>query len=174
MKLDQIINDKTMKISKLLVLLAVTFIVNSHVGGQNLPLQSINTGGSTLHSGTYTLDVTMGQLAYTTLATNSKILTQGFQQANKFSPTTAVALLEMENLKSWPNPTKNTVNISCPLMMNEMISWRLSDCNGKIVKSGTSEKTDLHIDLTEIPTGLYIVSLKSKNTFGNVKITKID
>jgi len=163
-----------MKLSIFSVLLVTFFFIHSCVNGQNLPIQSINTAGGTLHSGGYSLDISIGQLAFTTLTGSNFILTQGFQQANKFS-TTATHQIEITDLTSWPNPVNNHININTGLnTKNSILNWKIIDMQGRIVRTGSAENEEFQLDVSDLHAGFYILNLFDKSRYGNVKFTKIE
>lgn len=77
-----------------------------------------------------------------------------------------------------PNPVKNYLNIEMNSVQNDVIQYTLTDATGKIwessfwnVNSGSSTQK---VDLSQLPNGLYFVSVLGSNIKQTNKILKID
>jgi len=79
-----------------------------------------------------------------------------------------------ENVNVFPNPAKNTLNVSLPAEIATGVSYEIFDVNGKKVKS-VSNKADaqaISIDISNMATGLYILKLKSNEGSSSYKFIK--
>lgn len=81
------------------------------------------------------------------------------------SPKSSVS----REVKVFPNPTSNQVNISAP----EDIQWiTIRDLNGKEVTSGRVSGSDFSYSLDGLRTGFYIMELSGPNGWYRVRISK--
>ena len=65
-------------------------------------------------------------------------------------------------LSLYPNPSRNTLNISLANNSNMVIAYQIIDVNGRIVKDGSLENVNNSIGIENLASGLYI--FKTKNS----------
>jgi uncharacterized surface protein with fasciclin (FAS1) repeats len=87
--------------------------------------------------------------------------------------TSAVKNLTEMNIKAYPNPVENSLNIELPTeMADQNVTIDLVDGMGKTIKSWAVNGNNLLADLSEIPTGFYFLSLTSDSYFAKMKVVK--
>ncbi|CAN5459769.1 hypothetical protein BH10BAC1_BH10BAC1_11390 [soil metagenome] len=76
--------------------------------------------------------------------------------------------------KVYPNPTKNIINID--LKQKENTTFQLTDTRGKLINEGHLNELQNKIDLTQQPSGIYILRVTNiaDKESESVKIIKID
>jgi hypothetical protein len=74
-------------------------------------------------------------------------------------------LSKKENIKLYPNPVDNVVNISAPAPVNAM----LLSMDGKIIMEERNAQT---LDLSSVATGVYTVKISDENS-GVVKVERL-
>lgn len=82
-------------------------------------------------------------------------------------PTTVVSNNNMIDVSVFPNPTLNFVNI----VYDEMAKYRLTDLSGREIESG-SLNGKLQLDLSNFPSGMYLLSVVSNDGQSFTTITK--
>jgi len=83
------------------------------------------------------------------------------------APALANQQFDMTNLKVYPNPVKNILNIQNDQAVQKA---EIFDLNGRLLQSTTL--TNNQINLSQITSGIYFVKIYSNNKTGVVKITK--
>lgn len=144
---------------------------------------TVTTGGSANGNGgsaTYTV----GQIAVQTLTDGNISLSEGVQQPFEIS---TVGIDEYPGIslyaKVFPNPTlgKLTLELSEETAQilfsnSSQLQYRLSDANGKTLKSGNIVSNTSVVDLSDFAPGSYFISIsnakKILKTFKVVKITQ--
>ena len=95
--------------------------------------------------------------------TDSISFTDNYNYVAEYGP----ASLNIESIKGddieikvYPNPTRETVNIKCYKgAENYSISYELLDCIGRVWNSGDCTAEDTKIDISRLPIGLYILAI---------------
>lgn len=81
----------------------------------------------------------------------------------------AVSLFEV-----YPNPAQNSIIIDVKEQFNENTTIRICDVSGRILKSVHCEGNDSSVNISDIPNGVYFVTLiRNNQTIGNKKIVII-
>jgi hypothetical protein len=71
----------------------------------------------------------------------------------------------------YPNPASELLSIEMPQTENNQIQYQLVNAVGSILQSGLFYSR-VDIELTDFPSGIYIVQLKSGNKLSSQKIFK--
>ncbi len=85
-------------------------------------------------------------------------------------PNSVNGMFVLENISAFPNPTKNTVELSGLSNRNTQIS--IYDVSGKKLNEYSLNSTNNKIDLTNYSNGLYILKLNNNHNVVNLKINK--
>ena len=56
------------------------------------------------------------------------------------------------------------------LFISGSASWKLSDLKGSVIKGGTITSTELKIDLNNVNSGVYFISIETAEGIGNYKL----
>lgn len=114
------------------------------------------------------IDMSIGELAITTLETSSQIITQGFLQ-----PITIKIPCDIPELVYYPNPVVDKITIeasSCDVRVKYVEAY---DLFGKSVL--VADASENIIDLASIGVGVYMLRVYADNAelLGTIKIIKI-
>lgn len=145
-------------------LFALVFLAGTgHLVAQTVsPSVIASAGGSGTAQGV-TVMWTVGELAVTTLHNNDIYLTQGFHQPPPGLSSTPYDVEPSTSLDVWPNPTANAVFVSVREDVRAVESVELVDMIGRPVVSMNAAPgaTQLRLDVSAVPSGTYIVRLKT-------------
>lgn len=145
------------------------------LSAQNIPLQSLTSGGTTLSSSTgVKLDVSLGQVAVNSLSsTSNNILTQGFQQANRFT-VTDIDVIQLLGVVLYPNPTSNYIQIDIGNQLEDKTyNWTIMNSLGQTLSNGKVDNKKTQIDVSSLPYGNYCFYIhSSKHEYGTIKFVK--
>ena len=65
----------------------------------------------------------------------------------------------------YPNPVKNSINMTINISQSEKLQWQLMDNTGRTIKKGdytlSAGSTAVSIDATSLSAGIYYMQLKS-------------
>lgn len=162
-----------MNIQPILLLLCL-LVSTGVVRAQALQPKVIASTGTQVVSSNLQLAYTVGEMAVTTAAASSVILTQGFHQSYK----NAVGVSFIQNpidVQLYPNPTTNYVR----LLVNgytQPFTIRLYHLSGKLLlKQIYHPLNPLDINLSEYSAGIYFLQLTDTNgqSQGVYRIEKI-
>lgn len=144
----------------------------SFVNAQSIERSVVSSGGSSFTNSNYAIDWTIGEMAVSTSSTGNSMLTQGFHQYYA-GPSNAKDVAAVPGLKSFPNPTNNSVsftleNKSCQALIN------LYDMNGKLLLSENwNTAAALSVDLSNYASGMYQFQIIIEGKINAIKISKI-
>lgn len=145
------------------------------LSAQNIPLQSLTSGGTTLSSSTgVKLDVSLGQVAVNSLSsTSNNTLTQGFQQANRFT-VTDIDVIQLLGVVLYPNPTSNYIQIDIGNQLEDKTyNWTIMNSLGQTLSNGKVDNKKTQIDVSSLPYGNYCFYIhSSKHEYGTIKFVK--
>ncbi|CAM4352211.1 fibronectin type III domain-containing protein [Flavobacterium terrigena] len=74
-----------------------------------------------------------------------------------------------KNLKVYPNPTKDLININNYEVIN---SYEITNISGQAIEKKSIEMNDFKINIDKFPSGIYLLKLNSENNSKTVKIVK--
>jgi hypothetical protein len=81
-----------------------------------------------------------------------------------------------ENISVYPNPTSQSVNIQLDLHKAKMVELHLTDLTGKLVRTKSllaSQKDLVQLDIADLATGVYFLSVKMEGESSVWKVVKI-
>lgn len=84
--------------------------------------------------------------------------------------------LKAENVSVQPNPNDGSFDVIFSQQINDPVSVKISDMNGRLVYSNefTNVKNNsVHVTTTQLPSGTYVVSISSAENLVTKKITVI-
>lgn len=128
---------------------------------------AVNAGGKTEKEGNLTLSYSIGQTFTQSFSTYGGLLktSPGVQQAylSRIVSTIQNTELESGDVKLFPNPAFDHFNLSISGI--ELFQARLTvyDLHGKVLAIHPIESLQTHIDLTDYPTGIYVVRVVNSN-----------
>jgi hypothetical protein len=89
-----------------------------------------------------------------------------YYSSNGVVSTQKISLVQ--NLKMYPNPTQNVVNVLLP--NNENFTVEFFDLQGKLTQTETNVSGNVLVNVTNLHTGLYLVVAKSNNSIYTNKL----
>ena len=164
--------------SKPLTLLGAILLMGTMSYAQSIAPQSVNSGGTKMSQANGALSFTVGELV---------VLSQTDSQGNTLgggftagATLTTVSIQETDaavlDIKVYPNPTSELVNIQINHSIIDQVLVTISDLQGKKVYNGkyAGISNVIGINTAAYATGTYILSLKNTNNqeLGTYKIIK--
>tara|TARA_B100001287_G_scaffold251443_1_gene232684 strand:- start:13291 stop:13779 length:489 start_codon:yes stop_codon:yes gene_type:complete len=134
----------------------------------------ISSSGGDFSNFNYNLSFTIGEISTETLQASNAILTQGFHQ-DYINVTSISEDMFTNNVKVYPNPTNDHLFVTFDNI--DSVNIKLTDYTGKVVlkKQNYLINYEPYIDLSFLPSGLYLLSLNFNDKYNSVfKINKIN
>ena len=127
--------------------------------------------GTTVSGASGSISYSVGQMAYLQKGSNLQI-TEGVQQPYEII-TLAVedSSLGEKNILLYPNPVKDFLNVDFGKENFQNSRYVLFDSQGKMVKTGNLINQKTELDMTTLPTSVYIIQIFQKEK--NIKTFKI-
>lgn len=76
---------------------------------------------------------------------------------------------ESAAMRIYPNPTRGPLTVELP----EAADWQLFDLTGRLLESGASEAAPLALDLSDRPSGVYLLRLRVDGLYREARVVKI-
>jgi hypothetical protein len=132
-------------------------VFNNFLFAQSISPNVVNTAGTILQNNMAILEWSLGEVSINTLSNSSHILTQGFLQPK----LTIVAIQDFNEggIFLSPNPTSDYIEIQS--INFDIVKYTILDISGRSLKSNDFNS---RIDLSDLPTGLYILNLMTNNS----------
>ena len=107
--------------------------------GQSIIPATLNATGGSAIAGSNEFDWSVGEMTMvSTFETSSLIVTQGVLQPVDTLKTTGIAQIKLlRNIRVFPNPTNNFVNIDYSAETQGVLQYKLIDMTGKILLERT-------------------------------------
>jgi len=151
-----------MKIIYLSLFLFIPLLINAQVFDQEI----ITTAGEYSEKDDGSLSWTIGETIVETLTDGTNVLTQGFQQGN----LEVISIIGEKELgysfKVYPNPVIGYLTIETD---KDILEFSLFDINGKLVLTDKTTGNSKTIDLTNLPSGNYILKTGNAETHKIIK-----
>jgi len=147
-------------------ILLILFILPTLVLAQSTSREVVSAGGDEFASANGSLDFTLGETATETFTAGEYSLTQGFQQGNLSVTSIADPAQTGFSVNVYPNPVQNRLTIEADVQGAE---YRITNMQGKVVKTGKITQTALQIDFSALPNGTYLLQVNEQNTHKIIK-----
>lgn len=132
--------------------------------GQRIERDVIAAAGDYFVTPAFSLSWTLGEPATETIRNDFMILTQGFQQGEKITLTTVKdPLAEVFDIRVFPNPTADFLNIAINSNKDEIITVQLYNLTGEKVLSEKTKEKNIRLNLNELASASYLLSLRKLN-----------
>ena len=129
--------------------------------GQSIERDVIASAGDYFVSPALTLSWTMGESIVETVSNDYMTLTQGFQQGDMITLTTVKdPLAELFDIKVFPNPTVDILNISINSQQDEIIIVQLYNLTGERVLTEKTREKNISLNLADLAAANYLLSLR--------------
>lgn len=153
----------------LLIYVAVSCLVFTHLTGQNISRYAITPVGSQNISNDINISQSTGEIAIGFLHSPSITLTQGFQQALiDDSPNPLLFDHQYTDITVYPNPFSQTLNIDLASLQSQEMDISLFDVHGQkksnITIQESGKNTWFKMDLKQFKNGSYFLLITDKNT----------
>ena len=164
--------------SKPIALLGAVMLMATMSYAQSISPQSVNSGGTKMTQANSSLSFTVGELVVLSQTdSDGNTLGGGFTAG---ATLTTVSIQETDaavlDVKVYPNPTSELVNIQINHSTLEQVLVTITDLQGKEVYSGkyAGISNVIGINTASYATGTYVLSLKNLNNqvLGTYKIIK--
>ncbi len=145
-----------------LFLLAISVTAYS----QDLPQQVVASAGDQYTNASASVSWTVGELTIATLSSSSVTLSQGFQQGNLTVNTLVDQDMLDFNLKAYPNPVIDILILETD---EKQQRYQVINMQGEVVLNGNITAVLQEIDFTNLPHGVYLLSVDQKQTHKIIK-----
>ena len=145
-----------------LFLLAISVTAYS----QDLPQQVVGSAGDQHTNTSASVSWTVGEVSTATLSSSSVTLSQGFQQGNLTVNTLVDQDMLDFNLKAYPNPV---IDILILETNEKQQRYQVINMQGEVVLNGNITAVLQEIDFTNLPNGVYLLSVDQKQTHKIIK-----
>jgi hypothetical protein len=145
-----------------LFLLAISVTAYS----QDMPQQVIGSAGDQHTNESASVSWTVGEVSTATLSSSSVTLSQGFQQGNLTVNTLVDQDMLDFNLKAYPNPVIDILLLETD---EKQQRYQVINMQGEVVLNGNITAVLQEIDFTNLPNGVYLLSVDQKQTHKIIK-----
>jgi len=128
---------------------------------QSLTPQVVSSSGGFGTSENASLSWTTGETAIMTLGDGQ--LAQGFQQSHYLITSLDEATPLLSGLKVYPNPAGDVLKLESVEGTHTTMKLLLSDMNGKVLQRQTTTDQDVQMNLSNLRSGSYILSIDMDN-----------
>jgi hypothetical protein len=152
-----------------LFLLFFAFSLNAQIKQEVIA----SAGGYNVNGG-LSISWTLGETIIPTFTSGNLTLTHGFQQ--QLVVTAIEENIDLAvNIKVYPNPASDVVNISFEEPLEGEINVSILDSQGKLVKKDMIEAaiTEKQINLQELPAGVYYLRMTKGKLVNVYKVVKL-
>ena len=140
-------------------LLYITLLMTAFAYSQKTIVAS---GGNSTGNGSVSYSV--GQLIYTSNFNSEGSVSQGIQQGFEFFSLSNADFKELSlEAKTYPNPTKNTLNLVLKNLNLKELSYKLYDIKGLEVSKGKVIAKSTAIGMSKMAKGVYVLKINNKN-----------
>ena len=145
-----------------LFLLAISVTAYS----QDMPQQVIGSAGDQHTNESASVSWTVGEVSTATFSSSSVTLSQGFQQGNLTINTLVDQDMLDFNLKAYPNPVIDILLLETD---EKQQMYQVINMQGEVVLNGNITAVLQEIDFTNLPNGVYLLSVDQKQTHKIIK-----
>ena len=155
--------------NKLILIILGIFFTEIAIG-QTLDMKLISSLGDSFNNSSYQLDWSIGECVTTSFASSDFLITQGFHQ-NSYQIMSVKDLRVDIEIKVYPNPTTNFVNLKVENSKIENMQYILTSVYGKVLQLKKITKNQEQINFSNVTTGIYFISISKNNQL--IKTLKI-
>lgn len=134
---------------------------------------AILTTGTTATGASGSVAYSVGQVAYSQKGTNQQVM-EGVQQSYEITTLEVDNESIMEkNILLYPNPVRDFLNVDFGKENFHNSNYILFDGQGKIVRSGNLKQQKTELNMSDLPTSVYIIQIfQDKKNIKTFKIIK--
>lgn len=160
---------------KTILILIVLVIAGSCFAQTEIKKSSISTGGGSATAGNTTIIYSIGEVAVQETEQGSIQLSEGFIGLDMAVKNTLGLNKygKLYNIKVYPNPVKNILNIDLPY--NHNVELYLYNITGEMVLKKRTNRNPAQINISGLKPGIYLLSIidQINHKFKNIKIQKL-
>lgn len=145
------------------VFLLQSLLITNDIFGQSISQEVIATAGDFFTTSDASLSWTLGEPVIETAGSGNVILTQGFHQTEIMITAIKEPLRVAYDLKVFPNPAVDIVNIDLTLAGDEIITVQLYNMNGERLINKKFQQRLFQLDLSSLASANYLLSLRKLN-----------
>lgn len=119
----------------------------------------VTTGGDSFQANGLYFDVTIGEVVTETFSSGDVVLTQGMQQPGEAEIIISVQEFALKGLNVYPNPTSGLLTIDVEGFEADV---RLTDLSGKPVKQQRLSALHREMNLSDLPSGTYLLQVHAQ------------
>ena len=161
------------------ILIVFLLSISVQLCAQSISREVISSGGKENNAGAFTVYSTIGELSVQTYTNPSLILTQGFEQPENILITgvPSNSITSDYLISIFPNPAIDKVTIVN--MNGKTFHIEVLDINGQLIKQnlfGTVSLNRYDVDLSDLGSGIYFISIsnsETKQNMANYKLVKL-
>jgi hypothetical protein len=144
-----------------LLILSLILVKASLINAQKPIQQLVSSAGDSHYNQSYQMDWSVGEIAIKTLNESSFAINQGFHQVQIDISTLINNTDSKIMLKLFPNPTSSIINLTTNTNYNQL-NINIKTLAGTIIHNESVHKNTWRFDLTNYPTGVYIIQVNNK------------
>lgn len=157
-----------------LTLILILSIFSITVFSQNISPEIISPAGEIYEGADVQINWTLGEIAINTIQSSELIITQGFHQPNYIITNISEPNMNISDVKVYPNPSTDFILIDIDLKDEKKVEIQLIDMNGHMLwtKNIKGKTIREKIEVSTLPSGIYITNLFIEKEVQNFKILK--
>lgn len=159
------------------ILVVLTLFLTAILNAQTLLPKVIATSGGFTKNSSFSICWTLGESIIETYSSENMFLTQGFQQPN-YLTTSINEFPDLSfNVKIYPNPAENILNINLLNFENQIFTVQIYDLAGKLIIENTLDKSINQLNIEELSKGMYMLKLYDQSetkAYKSFKFQKIN
>jgi hypothetical protein len=133
----------------------------------------ISTSGNTFKNDKKNISWTIGETVIETIGNRNLLFTQGFHQSK--SIVTNVPEIVLTDIITYPNPTKQFVNVSIRNTKHNSLKYTLCNLAGKLIEKGDIINDSEQIDMQQLISGVYLLKVYNQSGVSQTfKIIKLE
>lgn len=134
-------------------LLLTLMLLASIAAGQ----EAILCAGGDASTSEGSVSYSVGQLDYTSIATDNGSMDQGVQHSFEMLTVRVIDMEFFQQISVFPNPNTGEFSILMSDDTNENICYQLYNNHGKTLRSGTLLSNQTPVDMSELPAATYFL-----------------
>lgn len=158
---------------KNLTLTFLSLLLVAGLRGQSIDRYVIASSGDEMSSGQYSIEWTLGEPVTATFQNSNLIINQGFHQG--LSISTSIPESVDPEISIYPNPTQDRIHFDLPNNLS-VVDISIRSIDGRLIRKGVSLTTESSLDMSDLASGTYIISIfnsEDQKVEKRVKVQKI-
>lgn len=146
-------------------IIAIIFsIVSINAFSQIVSPELFTSSGDNFKNNDLELDWSIGEIMIETYSNADNSLTQGFHQP-KYEVTTRIDKISKDNfeINIFPNPTSELINLQTKGSVNQKLTYKLIDLQGKLLIEKSVKTTNEQINMSNLSQSIYLLKISTEN-----------